>query len=168
MREHADLPAMVGFVSKHVAEHLRADRPRLTPAVSVKFLDTAPGTAECFGEHLGAASGALGQSRSGLLRRAVHAVELRWNLQVRGGKPDPLGADIVYVGKDRSYGADLAGRFGSPDGRVKTLDQKLVHAIVGGKDPDRRPAELSLNLGCGHSSPLLDPSYFRIAGHPCN
>jgi hypothetical protein len=56
------------------------------------------------------------------------------------------------VGEDRSYGADLAGRFDSPDGRIKALDKKLVHAIIGGKDPDRSPAELSLNLGCGHSS----------------
>ena len=76
MREHAHLPAMVGFVSKHVAQHLHANRPGLSPAVSVKLLDAAPATAERFGEHLRAASGALGQSRTGLLRRAVRAVEL--------------------------------------------------------------------------------------------
>jgi hypothetical protein len=158
MCEHEHLPAMVGFVSKHVAEHLRANWPRLSPAVSAKLLDAAPRTAERFSEHLGAASGALGQSRTGLLRRAVRAVELWWNLQVRSGKPDPLGADIVHVGEDRSNVSCLAGRFGwrfcSPRGRVKMLDKNLVHAIVGGKDLDCGAAELSVNLGLtrGHGS----------------
>src|SRR5712691_1769609 len=93
MREHTHLPAMVGFVRKHVAQHFQANRPRPSPAVSANLLDAAPTTAKRFGEHLRAASGALGQSRTGLLRRAVRAVELSWNLQVRSCKPDPLGAD---------------------------------------------------------------------------
>ena len=97
MREHAHLPAMVGFVRKHVAQHFQANRPRPSPAVSAKLLDAAPTTARRFSEHLRAASGALGQSRTGLLRRAVRAVELWWNLQVRSCEPDPLGADIVHV-----------------------------------------------------------------------
>ena len=86
---------MVGFVRKHVAQHFHANRPRRSPAVSVKLLDAAPATAERFSEHLRAASGALGQSRTGLPRRAVRAVELWWNLQVWSCKPDLLGADIV-------------------------------------------------------------------------
>jgi len=32
MREHAHLPSMVGFVTKNVAQHLRANWPRLSPA----------------------------------------------------------------------------------------------------------------------------------------
>ena len=83
MREHTHLPAMVGFVRKHVAQHFHANRPRPGPAVSVKLLDAAPTTAERFREHLRAASRALGQSRTGLLRHAVRSVELSWNLQVR-------------------------------------------------------------------------------------
>src|SRR5205807_1195493 len=158
----------VGFVRKHVAQHFQANRPRPSPAVSAKLLDAAPTTAERFSEHLRAASGALGQSRTGLLRRAVRAVELWWNLQVRSGKPDPLGADIVHVREDRRNGADLAGGFGSPGGRVKMFDKNLVHAIVdqknlGGKDLDCGSAELSLNPGLtigvltrGHGSLLLD------------
>src|SRR5712692_8497491 len=112
MREHTHLPAMVGFVRKHVTQHFWANRPRRSPAVSAKLLDATPTTAERFSEHLRAASGALGQSRTGLLRRAVRAVELSWNLQVRSCKPDPLGADIVHVREDRRNGADVAGRFG--------------------------------------------------------
>ena len=42
MREQANLPAMVGFVRKHVAKHLHANRPRPGPAVSAKLLDAAP------------------------------------------------------------------------------------------------------------------------------
>ncbi len=90
MREHTHLPAVMGLVRKHVAKHFQANRPRPSPAVSAKLLDAAPTTAERFSEHLRAAGGALGQSRTGLLRRAVRAVELWWNLQVRSCKPDPL------------------------------------------------------------------------------
>src|SRR5216684_8743569 len=163
MREHTHLPAMVCFVRKHVAQHFHANRPRPTPAVSEKLLDAAPTTAERFSEHLRAASGALRQSRAGLLRRAVRAVELWRNLQVRSCKPDPLGADIVHVREDRRNGADLAGRFGSPGGRVEMFDKNLVHAIIGGKDLDCGSAELSVNLVLtrGHGSLLLDLYYFR-------
>src|SRR5437879_626999 len=170
MREHTHLPAMVGFVRKHVAQHFDANRPRPSPAVSAKLLDAAATTAERFSEHLRAAGGALGQSRAGLLRRAVRAVELSWNLQVRSCKPDPLGADIVHVREDRRNGSDVvfAGRFGCrrsgpPGGRVKMFDKNLVDAIVGEKDPggkvlDCGAAELSVNLGLtrGHGSLLLD------------
>ena len=118
MREHTHLPAMVGFVRNHVAQHFRANRPRAGPAVSEKLFDPAPATAERFREHLRAANGALGQSRAGLLHRAVRAVELWWNLQVRSCKPHPLAAHIVHVRKDRCNGAGLAGQFGAPRGRV--------------------------------------------------
>jgi len=158
MREHTHLPAMVGFVRKHVAQHFQANRPRWSPAVSAKLLDAAHTTAERFREHLRAANGALGQSRTGLLRRAVRAVELWRNLQVRSCKPDPLGADIMHVREDRHNGAGLAGRFSSPGGRVKMLDKHLVHAIIGGKDLDCGSAELSLNHGLtrGHGFLLPD------------
>jgi len=145
MSQHTHLPAMVGFVSKHVAQHLGANRPRLRPAVSAKLLDAAPITAKRFGEHFRAAGGALGQARAGLLRRAAGAVELWWNLQVRRGKPDPLGADIVQVGEDRRNAADVAGGLGSPGGRIKTFDKNLVHAIIGGKDLDCGSGELRVN-----------------------
>jgi hypothetical protein len=155
MREHTHLPAMMSFVRNHVAQHLHANRPRPSPAVSVKLLDAAPRTGERFSKHLRAASGALGQSRTGLLRRAVCAMELGWNLQVRSGKPDPLAADIVHVGEDRRDAADVAmwidwrfcWWFCSPGGRVKVFDKNLVHAIVGGKDPDCGAAELGVSLG---------------------
>src|SRR5207302_9583737 len=117
---------------------------------STKLLRAAPRTAERFSEHLRAASGALGQSRTGLLRRAVRAVELAWNLQMRSCQPDPLGADIVHVREDRHNGAGLARRFGSPGIRVKMFNKHLVHAIISGKDPDCGLAELSLNLVLTH------------------
>src|SRR6266478_3787821 len=169
MREHTHLPAMVGFVRKHVAQHFHANRPRPSPAISAKLLDAAPTTAERVSEHLRAASSALGQSRTGLLRRAVRAVELSWNLQVRSCKPDPLGADIVHVREDRRNGAGLAGRLGSPGGRVKMFDKHLVHALIGGKDlhcgspyfrvhlPRVNLLRVNLRLTRGHGSLLLDP-----------
>jgi len=76
MGQHTHLTAMVRFVRKHVAQHFHANRPRPTPAVSTKLLDTTPTIAKRFSEHLRAAIGALGQSRAGLLRRAVRATEL--------------------------------------------------------------------------------------------
>ena len=54
--------------------------------------------------------------------------------------------------------AGLAGRLGSPGSRAKMFDENLVHAIIGGKDLDCGPAELSVNLVLtrGHGSLLLD------------
>jgi hypothetical protein len=147
MSEHTNLPAMVGFVSKHVAQHFHANWPRPSPAVSVKGFDATPTTAERFSKHLRAASRALRQSGTGLLRRTLRAVKQPWNLQVRSCKPDPLAADIVHVGKDRHNGAGLAGRFGSPDGRFEMFDNNLVHVIISGKDLHCGSADLSLNLG---------------------
>src|SRR5438876_12447489 len=168
-----------GLRAKACSTAFRRQPAKAEPAVSAKLLDAAPTTAERFSEHLRAASGALGQSRAGLLRRAVRAVELWWNLQVRSCKPEPLAADIVHVREDRRNGADVvfsgvfAGRFGcrqfgSPGGRVKMFNKNLVHAIVGEKGPggkvlDCGSAELSVNLGLtiddltrGHGSLLLD------------
>ena len=145
MREHADLPAMVSFVSQHVAQHFRANWPSLGPAVSAKLPDAAP-AAERFREHLRATGGAVGQSGTDLLRPAVAAVQLPRNLQVRSRKPDPLAADIVHVGKDRGNAARVAGRFGSPDSRVEMFDNNLVDAIIGGKDLHCGSADSSMNL----------------------
>jgi len=52
----------------------------------------------------------------------------------------------MHVREDRRDGADVARRFRSPDGRVKAFDQKLVDAIIGGKDLYGRLAELGLGL----------------------
>jgi len=148
MREHTHLPSMMGFVSKHVAQHFHTNRPGPSPAVSAKLHNTASTTAERFSNHLRATSGALGQSRAGLLRSAVCAVELSWNFQVRSCKPDPLRAGIVHVREDRRNGASFAfaGRLGSPGARVKMLDKNLVHPIIDGKDLDCSSTELSVNL----------------------
>jgi hypothetical protein len=167
---------MVGLVSKHVAEHFRANRPRPTPAVSAKILDATLAIAERFSEHFRAASGALGQSRAGLLPRTARAVELSWNFQVRSGKPDPLGTHIVHVREDGRNTADLAGRFGSPGGRVKMFDKHLVHALIGSKYLDSGSAQLSVNqwrvnllsqnllLTLGHGSLPLDLCIFQVRG----
>src|SRR5580704_6866963 len=66
---------------------------------------------------------------------------------MRSRKPNPLAAHIVHVGKDRRDAAGLAGRFGRPYARIKTLDQNLVDAFVGVKDMDCGSAESSGNLG---------------------
>lgn len=166
MREHAYLSAMVSFMRKHVAQHLHSHRPRPRPSVSVKLLDAAA-AAERFRQHLRAACGAHRQSRASLLRRAMSAVELSWNLQVRSGKPDPLATHIVNVREDRRNGASLARRFGSPRGRVQMFDENLVHPLVGSKDPDCRPAKprMNLRLTRGQGSLLPDLSYFRAVSH---
>jgi hypothetical protein len=146
MREHAQLPAMVGFMGNHVAERFHANRPRPSPTVSAKLLDAPTTAAKRFSKHLRAASGALGQSRARLRPRAVRAGKLSWNLQVRSGKPYPLAANIVHVREDRRNRAGLAGRFGSPRARVKMFDNHLVHPLIGGKNLDGGSAELRLSL----------------------
>jgi hypothetical protein len=117
MREHAHLSAMVGFVSQHVAQHLHPNRPRLSPAISDELLHAASATKR-ISKHLRAADSALSQSRAGLLRRTTRPVQLRWNLQVRRRKPDPLGADIVHVREDRRNRATFAGRSRAPRFRI--------------------------------------------------
>lgn len=159
MRQHTHLPAMVRFVRNHVAQHFRANWPRPSPAVSEKLFDTAFTTAKRFAEHLRAASGAFGQSRAGLPRCAVCAVELPRNLQVRSCKSDPLAPNVVQVRENRRNAADLPRRFGSPGSRVKVFDKHLVDAIIGRKDPRCGSAHLRLNLSspnlgstCSHDS----------------
>jgi hypothetical protein len=147
MCEHTYLPAMVGFVRKHVAQHFRANWPGASPSVPQKCPDAASFTAERFREHFGAANCALGQSLADLLRRTVRAAELGRNLQVRSRKPYPLRANIVHVREDRCDAADSTRRFGPPYAGVKMFDKKLVHALIRRKDPDRGAAELSANLG---------------------
>jgi hypothetical protein len=168
MREHTHLPAMVGFVRNHVAKHFQANRPRPSPAVSEKLFDAAPAAAERFSEHLRAASGTLGQCRTGLLWSAMRAMELAWNFQVRSCKPDPLGADIVHMREDRRDGTDVAGRFGSPGCRVNMFDKNLVHAIIGGKGLHCSSAELRVNLVLtrGHGSLLLDTENLQAVALP--
>jgi hypothetical protein len=69
----------------------------------------------------------------------------------------------VQVREDRGNGADLAGRLGSPGGRVKMLDQNLVHAVIGSEDPGCGSAELNLGLTCGHGFLFPALSYFRAS-----
>ena len=165
MREHTHLPAMMGFVRKHVAQHFQASRPRRGSAISAKLLDAPLTAAERFGKHLHAASGTLGQSRAGLLRRAARAVELSWDLQVRSCKPYPLGADIVHVREYGRNGTGLAGRLGSPGPGIKIFDRNLVYPIIGGKNPDGGSDELRVSLisTCHHGSLLLDQSSVMTA-----
>src|SRR5882762_7734726 len=81
---------------------------------------------------------------------------------MRGGEAYPLRANVVHVRKDSGDGADFAGRFGAPCGSVNIFNQQLVHAFIGGKDPDCDMAELNVNLltanvwlAVGHGSLLL-------------
>ena len=147
MREHAHLPAVVRLVRKHVAQHFHANRPRPSPAVSVKHLD-ASASSERFSKHLLAPCCALGQSRPSLPRRAVRPIKLLRNLQVRSRKPHPFAAHIVHMRKNRPNGADLPGRFGAPRCSIKTFDKHLIHALIGGKYPCRRSSQLARNRLC--------------------
>ena len=152
MGEHAHLSAMVCFVSQHVAQHLRANRPGGSESVSPKHLDAATGTAECFSQHLGASLGTFSEGRARLLLSAMRAMELGWNSQVRGSEPDPLGANIVHMSKDGHNGAGLAGLSGVPRSGVKMLDEKLIHALVGGEHHDSNLSELRGKPGEGLAS----------------
>lgn len=162
MCQHAYLPAMMRFVSKHVAQHLHPNRPRPTPAISAKHLD-APLTAERFSKHLPAASRALRQSRTHLSLCAAGAVQLDWNLQVRSRQPHPLRADIVHVRKYRRNRANFARWLRSPHCRVKMFEKHLVHALIGSKDPDRGSAR----LGVSHLVARVVSTYIALTDVAC-
>jgi hypothetical protein len=169
MRKHTHLPAMVRLVSNHVAKHLHTNRPRRSPAISPKPLDTAPIISERLREHLPAASCALGQCSASLLRRAASTVEQQWNLQVRRSKPDPLGADIVHMRENRRNRAHLSRRCGPPRSRIQMFDKVLVHAVIGSKHLHRGSTDLSVNLvstrGHGFS---IDVVVIPKTGNPKN
>jgi hypothetical protein len=63
----------------------------------------------------------------------------------------------VHVREDRRNGAGLAGRFGSPGGRVKMFDKNLVHAIIGGKDLDCTSGRVECELCVDAWSRLSTP-----------
>lgn len=156
MRQHTNLTAMMRFVSNHVAKHFHARWPGPSPAISTKLPD-ASSFRERFRQHVAAPGAAHSQSRTSLLRRAVRAIKLRGNFQVRRGKPHPLAADIMHMRKNRYDRADSAGRLGSPNGRIKIFNKHLIHALIGGKYLNRGPASFAVNLDlkCSQNS-LLD------------
>ena len=164
MREHAHLPAMVGFVSKHVAQHFQANRPRPSPAVSAKLLDAAPTPPS--------ASASISAQRAALSANPARACCGVQCARLSCGGTFRCGAvSLTHLARTLCMCVKiaamvrtlLAGRFGSPGGRVKMFDENLVHAIIGGKDLDCGSAELSVNLVLtrGHCSLLLSPSNFH-------
>lgn len=155
MREQADLAAMVGLVSQHVAEHLDAGGPGCAPAIAAEFGDAAF-VAEGFGQQLDAKSGTVLQCGARLLRSAAIPAELSRDSEMRCVEPDPLGAHVMHVGEDGRDGADLAGGFSVPGGRIEVLDEHLVHAVVGGKEAYRTAGDLRWRLSgsLGHTSGL--------------
>jgi hypothetical protein len=68
----------------------------------------------------------------------------------------------MHVRKNRGNRAHLPRRFGSPRCSIKMFDNHLIHALIGGKDPQRSSPQLSLILVFtrAHRSPLLAPSCF--------
>jgi len=150
--QHTDLSAMVGFVSKHVAQHFHADRPGPAPSIAAKLLDAARAT-ERFRQHFGAASRAFGQRRAGLARRAVAASKLSRNFQMRRGEANPLAANVMHMREDCRDAAGLipAGQLRLPRRWGQTLDQHLVDAVVeqedtGGRDLKRGWAGFRVGL----------------------
>jgi hypothetical protein len=67
-------------------------------------------------------------------------MQLSWNLQVRSGQPDPLGAHVVHVRKNRRNTAQLTRSFGVPRMGIKIFDQHLIHVIVHSENPRRGAA----------------------------
>jgi hypothetical protein len=55
MHKHTHLPAVVGLMSNHVAQHFRAGRPRRGLAIAAKLFNLAP-IPECVCKHFRAAS----------------------------------------------------------------------------------------------------------------
>jgi hypothetical protein len=182
--EHRDLAAVVGFVGQHVAEHARgqlgACGPWFCPAVAHELGDalralpfatipfaTIPFSGfsifDCddFGEHRFTSCRALGECLAGLQLRAVRAVELGGDFEMRRGEPDPLGADVVHVREDRRNGADVAGWLGCPDRGSEMGEEELVQALVSGEDAEGELGRVRANIkwlwGC-----FISPSPIQV------
>src|SRR5437879_2152642 len=151
MRQHTCLPAMVGFVRKHVAQHFQPRWPGRCPSVSDKRFDPAITSAESVLQHCRATECALSQCRAGLTRCALRAIELSRNFQMRGRKPDSLAADIVHMREDRGNAANSPRRLGCPSGWIKMFDKHLVDTVVyekklGGRFLNWRSTNLVIRL----------------------
>ncbi len=159
MREHTHLPAMVGFVRKHVAQHFRANRPRRSPAVSAKLLDAAPTTAERFSEHLRAAAALSANPARACC--GVQCARLSCGGTFRCGAVSltHLQRTLCMCVKIAAMVRALPGGLALQAAGSRCSISNLVHAIIGGKDLDCGSAELSVNLVLtrGHGSLLLDP-----------
>ena len=99
------------------------------------ILDAAGRIGESFREHLRAECRASGERRAGLALRAACAMEWWRELEMRGREPEPLAADVVKMGKDRGYGANVAaGRLGAPGARIELLEDQLMSSFIDGED----------------------------------
>src|SRR5262245_12659777 len=131
MRQHAYLPAMVRVVHDHVGKHGSAGGPRPCPAVAMEMFHVAAGEGTI--NHLYATFRTLGQSSARLTLRAVGAVKLRRQLDVRCGKPQPFAPDVVHVREDRDDRASLAaGRLCSPGSWIEMRQDQLIHPLTDG------------------------------------
>ena len=143
MGQHAYLAAMMGIMHDHVGEHGGAAGPRSGPAVAAELLDATRRAVQGFCEHLRAAQRAFRQRGSCLLLRAAGAIELLWKLEMRGREPEPLAADVVYMGEYRRDRARLAaGRFCPPGARMEMLEDELVHSVIDGVGLEQRVAKI--------------------------
>ena len=110
VREHRDLPAMVGLMRKHVGEHGAASGPDLRIAVTGEFRDPALRIrGQRVGEHAETLRGAFLMRGGSLLDRAAMRVEQGRAFQVRRGIPEPRHADVVEVRENRGDGATVSG-----------------------------------------------------------
>jgi len=154
---------MVGFVGDHVAQHLHANRPRRGPAISVKLLDTAI-AASASPSISSQRSSRSRPCRTGLLRSALRAVELCWNLEMRGCSLTTWREHCAWCVKIRHNGAGVAGRFGCRISRQfrlsrqqgQMLDNDLIHAIIGWQ-------RSGLRFGRVECEPCVD-SWSRLPG----
>jgi hypothetical protein len=75
MRQHTDLPAMMGVVHDHECQHGRACGPWSGPSIPAKTFYATAGPRESLHKHLTASVGALGEGIPSLLLRAGGAIK---------------------------------------------------------------------------------------------
>src|SRR2546430_3067811 len=113
MREHTHLPAMVGFVRKHVAQHFDANRPRPSQP-SLRNFSTRPPPPPSASASISAQRAALSANPA----RACCGVQCA---RLSCGGTFKCGAvslthleRTLHVREDRRNGTGLAGRSGTP------------------------------------------------------
>jgi hypothetical protein len=130
VRQHADLSTVMGIVRDHIRKHCRSCGPRSGPTIAPELADTAVWP-ERFAKHLCAAQGTFCQCDSCLLLGTAGAVELCRQLEMWGGEPEPLAANVVHVREYRGNCAHIAPESLCPPSlRMEVLENELIHLVV--------------------------------------
>jgi hypothetical protein len=134
MRQHQNLPPMMGLVREHVRKHVPPGGPGLRPTPAREPGDAAIRSGrKSVRQHAQALRGASPVRGGSLLHGAAVGIERRRTLQVRRGILQPHQPAVVQMredGRDRPAASLVTRQLRAPRTRVQLRKDELVHRVV--------------------------------------